>query len=77
MTGSITLHGYALALLQWGHGEFAVDDKSSAPRPVAPQSLQWGHGEFAVDDHDIFSGPKGDMKGSLQWGHGEFAVDDE
>src|SRR5690348_14946146 len=40
--------------LQWGHGEFAVDDNSTAALPKQPSKyLQWGHGEFAVDDVDL------------------------
>ena len=38
--------------LQWGHGEFAVDDPAAPRRCRRPRpDLQWGHGEFAVDDH--------------------------
>ncbi len=36
--------------LQWGHGEFAVDDVKIDAATAPPIKLQWGHGEFAVDD---------------------------
>jgi len=41
---------YALYELQWGHGEFAVDDGKEWPEGTPYKVLQWGHGEFAVDD---------------------------
>jgi len=37
-------------MLQWGHGEFAVDDYVPVLVRFSLDTLQWGHGEFAVDD---------------------------
>jgi len=42
-----------LTVLQWGHGEFAVDDRSTMFVVPGGQWLQWGHGEFAVDDTSL------------------------
>jgi len=62
--------------LQWGHGEFAVDDNSNNPLGNLWNALlQWGHGEFAVDDFGAFLVALPVFM--LQWGHGEFAVDDD
>src|SRR5258708_4458998 len=62
-------------VLQWGHGEFAVDDVGTLYDALGIAPLQWGHGEFAVDDEPYSRCPRY-TTGTLQWGHGEFAVDD-
>ncbi len=37
--------------LQWGHGEFAVENLCMAVRSGwKAVRLQWGHGEFAVEN---------------------------
>ncbi len=48
---SLTCRWMAAAGLQWGHGEFAVENvgaRRSSRR--AGERLQWGHGEFAVEN---------------------------
>ncbi len=46
--------------LQWGHGEFAVENVVSVmPSPVAMAALQWGHGEFAVENRTGSAGGRG------------------
>ncbi len=60
--------------LQWGHGEFAVENWIGSIQHGRPRRLQWGHGEFAVEN---LPAPSREWSGqeSLQWGHGEFAVE--
>src|SRR5947209_7257343 len=40
----------APASLQWGHGEFAVENIQSVVVTKPIFHLQWGHGEFAVEN---------------------------
>ena len=48
--------------LQWGHGEFAVDDHSDGGTMASSRFfLQWGHGEFAVDDKGMGGGEQIDL----------------
>ncbi len=59
--------------LQWGHGEFAVENVIYGTHGAKALKLQWGHGEFAVENP---SAPKfKERNAMLQWGHGEFAVE--
>ncbi len=37
-------------MLQWGHGEFAVENERRTRKTVLAHLLQWGHGEFAVEN---------------------------
>src|SRR5258706_560402 len=38
------------AALQWGHGEFAVENGKPRTGGDKTFGLQWGHGEFAVEN---------------------------
>ncbi len=60
--------------LQWGHGEFAVENVVSVLSRLSKLELQWGHGEFAVENR-IWPRGVGGAQSPLQWGHGEFAVE--
>ncbi len=73
-TCTLTVTTNQVTVLQWGHGEFAVENEWVARAPwKANGELQWGHGEFAVEN----AKPQGSLAycGKLQWGHGEFAVE--
>ncbi len=61
-------------LLQWGHGEFAVENGRRAAPSTGAIWLQWGHGEFAVENGGAASVAPTTPE-ELQWGHGEFAVE--
>jgi len=37
-------------LLQWGHGDEAVEESSLGTHPIGPVALQWGHGDEAVEE---------------------------
>jgi len=37
-------------LLQWGHGDEAVEEVHRATSGDAPAGLQWGHGDEAVEE---------------------------
>ncbi len=51
MTAALDAYRDAQDVLQWGHGEFAVDDLDQYHIALRHRELlQWGHGEFAVDD---------------------------
>ncbi len=50
--------------LQWGHGEFAVENAvPNGGQLVGVAELQWGHGEFAVENATRSSGTR-----SARWG---------
>src|SRR2546428_71162 len=61
--------------LQWGHGEFAVDDETRFFRPYRKHRRFNG---ATANSPWMTREAKGKpfTKGELQWGHGEFAVDD-
>ncbi len=62
--------------LQWGHGEFAVENPAGTIQRREPDDpLQWGHGEFAVENGEADESGEIERGGLLQWGHGEFAVE--
>ncbi len=60
--------------LQWGHGEFAVENATLEEMKLEEIELQWGHGEFAVEN-GVHSRAAPRLDAVLQWGHGEFAVE--
>ncbi len=41
----------ANTLLQWGHGDEAVEEQKAQLRSSDSRSLQWGHGDEAVEEH--------------------------
>ncbi len=62
--------------LQWGHGDEAVEEASSACRsPSAISTLQWGHGDEAVEERQCSIRSKNHA--ALQWGHGDEAVEED
>ena len=40
----------AIDLLQWGHGDEAVEEVLAVGLPAARLQLQWGHGDEAVEE---------------------------
>ncbi len=40
-------------LLQWGHGDEAVEESATVTSWGAMLSLQWGHGDEAVEEYGV------------------------
>ena len=62
------------ALLQWGHGDEAVEEVTNSKVLLTTTLLQWGHGDEAVEEmatQRSFETPV-----QLQWGHGDEAVEE-
>jgi len=45
-----TLPDTALSILQWGHGDEAVEEEDNIPLIRSLINLQWGHGDEAVEE---------------------------
>ena len=43
---------FAGMLLQWGHGDEAVEETDSTVMTISSPMLQWGHGDEAVEELD-------------------------
>ena len=63
-----------LYLLQWGHGDEAVEELGIVYKPVRGIVLQWGHGDEAVEESGVSS--RSWSSSRLQWGHGDEAVEE-
>src|SRR5208282_3554309 len=61
-------------LLQWGHGDEAVEESAPRGKPWPPLALQWGHGDEAVEEPTTLA--KCEPTQKLQWGHGDEAVEE-
>src|SRR5207248_688342 len=61
--------------LQWGHGEFAVDDPTR-PRAMRSRSTDFNGATANSPWMTMKSARARATEPTLQWGHGEFAVDD-
>src|SRR5260370_1284801 len=70
--GSIRLWKYKL---QWGHGEFAVDDRRR-PGGQGAQPPRFNGATASSPWMTPDAGVISTVDLQLQWGHGEFAVDD-
>ena len=64
----------AVNVLQWGHGDEAVEEATATPALHGPEELQWGHGDEAVEEFEEGPGPV--ASDWLQWGHGDEAVEE-
>src|SRR5262249_14486591 len=62
-------------VLQWGHGNLAVEDSSPGRLSKAEASTSRGPRRFHRGRPSRL-GPLGDGRFKLQWGHGGFAVED-
>jgi len=40
-------------VLQWGHGDEAVEELEESAAMTIPARLQWGHGDEAVEERSI------------------------
>ena len=66
----------AVAQLQWGHGDGAVEECSAPIRAGWRKSwLQWGHGDGAVEEAPTRWHER--WQSQLQWGHGVGALEEE
>jgi len=61
-------------MLQWGHGDEAVEEDLKRERSSQVTVLQWGHGDEAVEESTIRSIQF--RWEQLQWGHGDEAVEE-
>ena len=61
-------------MLQWGHGDEAVEEAGDRFAPPLVAWLQWGHGDEAVEEA-LVRDPKAKVS-LLQWGHGDEAVEE-
>ena len=62
-------------VLQWGHGDEAVEEAAVRQDDAGQDVLQWGHGDEAVEEADQPFGT-GRAERKLQWGHGDEAVEE-
>ena len=61
-------------MLQWGHGDEAVEEWQQLRHRSNSFWLQWGHGDEAVEElKKLLAYAK---KLRLQWGHGDEAVEE-
>ena len=64
-----------MTMLQWGHGDEAVEEVITALIVTPAGTLQWGHGDEAVEEAWRRPAKRRSMF-SLQWGHGDEAVEE-
>ena len=62
-------------MLQWGHGDEAVEETNSVAFAASATTLQWGHGDEAVEE-SLRQRGEGLTPQELQWGHGDEAVEE-
>ncbi len=73
-TSTQTTHTDSTVCLQWGHGEFAVENGSHSAPPTTWKLPSMGPRRIRRGEHSQTDTYCGKNK-NLQWGHGEFAVE--
>jgi len=55
----------AAKLLQWGHGDEAVEEVDLYEAPATGRKLQWGHGDEAVEERSDLESAVRDRQASM------------